>query len=296
MSKPNLGARLLQARMQLAVDTAPATKPLPDYVNFQLARLRLLHDLPFRYLVPDARLLPDESARFFTLDEAWLAKLVTGALSAAGSGSRERARAEAAAGEATERSAQLRYSVRKVSLGRTKFELAVGADKDVAPGTVSGMLLRSRLVSQWPNFALRAWTTTDKRTIPDGVDPAGLEEKRPELVVPILRMERLAPSVMLALFDGVPRMFWLEEPHGAVQFGLTKERNSFELELRDEQGRETATKIDVPMRLGGQLKGVVDINGLAMKIDQERPLGVKRGSAGLAMQLLRAPARQRFEN
>jgi hypothetical protein len=130
MSKLNLGARLLQARMKLAADTAappsgnantPAIKPLPDYVNFQLARLRLLHDLPFRYLVPDARLLPDESARFFTLDEAWLAKLVTGALSTAGSGSREMARAKAAAGEATVRSAQLRYSVRKVSLGRTKF-------------------------------------------------------------------------------------------------------------------------------------------------------------------------------
>ena len=64
---PSLGARLLRARIEHAVgvDEQVAAAgddlaPLAPYVEFQLARLRLLHDVPFRYLVPDARLLPDE--------------------------------------------------------------------------------------------------------------------------------------------------------------------------------------------------------------------------------------------
>ena len=38
---------------------------LPDSVVDWLARLRLLCNVPFAYLVPDHRLLPTESIRFF---------------------------------------------------------------------------------------------------------------------------------------------------------------------------------------------------------------------------------------
>src|SRR5262245_37464933 len=67
----------------------PTPPPLPPYVRHVLGRLRLLHDVPFRYLVPDARLLPDESIRFFVLDRAWLDELLAGATAVGTGGSRE---------------------------------------------------------------------------------------------------------------------------------------------------------------------------------------------------------------
>ncbi|MCP3887529.1 MAG: hypothetical protein GY702_01490 [Desulfobulbaceae bacterium] len=302
MSAKNLGSRMLIARLdrQFGTSTTPEevpTRALPNYVNFQLARLRLLHDIPFRYLVPDARLLPDESARLFTLDDEWLSAVVVGALSAAGNGSRELTRARAAVGEAELRSTQLRYAVRKVALRRAEFELAADSDHDVNPGTVSGLLLRSKLVSQWPRLALRAWTSADRRRIPDGADPDRIEQNRPELVVPILRMEHLSPGVLLALFDGIPEMFWLEEPHGAVQYGVSETSGGgYEVELRDADAQETSTTVPVGFRPGAVADGVVSITSLANAIDQAQPLGTARGSAGLAAQLLRPPIRQRYES
>lgn len=69
------------AGLQATVTTgAPATDP-PDSVVTWLAKLRLLYGVPFFYLVPDARMLPPESIRFFQVDENWLDALLDGAFS-----------------------------------------------------------------------------------------------------------------------------------------------------------------------------------------------------------------------
>src|SRR3954447_18760906 len=60
------------------LDQAP---PFPDSAGRWLARLCLLGGLPFDHLVPDARMLPPESMRFFFVDQNWLDALVDGALS-----------------------------------------------------------------------------------------------------------------------------------------------------------------------------------------------------------------------
>ena len=41
----------------------------------------MLEGIPFHYLVPDERLLPPESLKFFVVDPAWLAALRDGAFS-----------------------------------------------------------------------------------------------------------------------------------------------------------------------------------------------------------------------
>src|SRR3954464_236065 len=57
----------------------PAAPPPRQYVAAKLAQLRLLDDVPFAHMVPDAALLPPESLRFFALDGAWTDALVAGA-------------------------------------------------------------------------------------------------------------------------------------------------------------------------------------------------------------------------
>src|SRR5512147_1252660 len=68
---------------------------VPGELRRFLARLRLLHDIPFSYLVPDADLLPIESIRFFYIDRAWTDALVQGVLSVGTITTADRAQLEA---------------------------------------------------------------------------------------------------------------------------------------------------------------------------------------------------------
>ena len=72
---------------------------LPSYMEMFLAHLRLLIGVPFDYLVPDARLLPDESIRFFYLDRSWTDRLVDGAIAVGKIGTREQAHHQAHAAD-----------------------------------------------------------------------------------------------------------------------------------------------------------------------------------------------------
>lgn len=296
----NVAAGAMHAKKRKNVTAAATTSPLPDYVGHALARWRLLHDVPFRYLVPDARLLPAESIRFFTIDGAWLDALATGALVMGGGGSRERARAHVTMSAAHAAADGHRHYVRDIARGR----LTLDGIKDMlgerlagvaAEPVVSGFLLRSKLVSDWPGLQLRAWTSNAPADVPPRADPATLAAAHPELVVPILRLERLSPSVMIALFAGIPRLIWIEEPHHGVQYGVEYMAGNATVPLRNETGQDLGTRIAVPMRTGADaIPGVVDVAALGRALDQARPLDSPRGSGALALTLIQAPARQRF--
>src|SRR5512147_27981 len=68
---------------------------VPGELRRFLARLRLLHGVPFSYLVPDADLLPIESIRFFYVDRAWTDAMVQGVLSVGTITTADRAQLEA---------------------------------------------------------------------------------------------------------------------------------------------------------------------------------------------------------
>jgi len=291
------GAQLLAARTPGPATPAPGFRAaveepanLPDYVKFALAQWRLLHDIPFVYLVPDAQLLPAESVRFFQLDGGWLDALAAGALQVGATTAVDQARASDPA--LTAASTELVPLVRDVRRGRST--LAAGASVvEVAEGDqpVTGFLLRSALVADWPGLLVRAYTTTD---VPSGADPAQWERDHPETVVRLLRLERLAPSVLLALFDGVPALVWFEEPHHGVQMGVQVVGTGYQVPLRGPTGDPLPLpNVAVPLRTGS-VPGVVDVEALAAALDQAAPLGTPRGSAGLALCLLQPPARQRF--
>lgn len=53
----------------------------PKAVSNYLSDLSLLKNVPFNYLVPDARQLPKESIRYFNIDPGWVASLIDGAFS-----------------------------------------------------------------------------------------------------------------------------------------------------------------------------------------------------------------------
>ena len=179
---------------------------VPRELSDFLARLRLLEGVPFSYLVPDADLLPLESVRFFYVDRAWTDALVQGALSVGTVSTADHAQLERV------------YPAVRDELDEDERSVRVTGSERTSPQgparTITGFLLRSRAVSGWPGLHVRAYREelgeADDAQIPES-DPRRLK---------VLRLERLAPAVLLALFDGVPAVVHVEEPRQGIQFGF----------------------------------------------------------------------------
>lgn len=108
----------------------PAVGPgqMPDVLASWLNDLSLLKGVPFNYLVPDERMLPEESIRFFQLDSLWVECLLDGA-----------------------------FSVGRVAT--SDYEQDQSVDVARAADTrnqVTGFLLRSDAVSGWPGLLVDA--------------------------------------------------------------------------------------------------------------------------------------------
>jgi hypothetical protein len=132
----------------------------------------------------------------------------------------------------------------------------------------------------------------------------------PELVMPLLRLERLSPSVLIALFQGIPKLVWCEEPHHGVQFGVEETRTGkMFIPVRDASGHLVTsgtisdTQIPLPMRTGGRrVVAVAQLRKDIIKKKQELaakpgipPLPAQTGAAGFAISVLNPPWRQRFQ-
>jgi hypothetical protein len=183
----------IQARL-----TGDGVPGLPGAVTGFLARLRLLYGIPFNYLVPDERMLPSESLRFFYLDGAWVDSLLEGALSLGNSTSGDAAMSRAVAPLLHQSSHAGARAIRPALLGMP----AAPIDGSITPvANPTGFLLRSQVVTGWPGMEVH------------GFDAAGNE-------LPILRLEQVGPGVLLGIFDGVARKLVLNEHPEALHFGV----------------------------------------------------------------------------
>jgi len=281
------------AATDVSLTTTETEHVVPDDLRGFLARLRLLNGVPFAYLAADSDLLPPESIRFFYVDRGWTDALVQGVLSVGTITTIDRAQLEEV------------YSYVRDEVDRE--ERAVRLPKDAKDLTgdaviISGFLLRSRAVSGWPGLHVRGY-----RTEPATRDDEILQEDDPSRLK-VLRMERLAPAVLLVLFDGIPEVVHVEEPRSGIQFGVdlhgtgtpnqyrstTKARDAL---TGDKLGGPNGIDVDVPFRRGAP--GVIDVTRLADKLNGVAGTnlgqhGPEVDGAEFAVEMLRFPYRQVF--
>jgi hypothetical protein len=264
------------------------TRVTPFELRDFLARLRLLEGVPFSYLVADSELLPTESIRFFYLDRAWTDAIVQGALSVGTVSTSDRAQLEALYGTVRD---EVDEEERRVRLPGGE------AVQQGAAGPVTGFLLRSRAVSGWPGLHVRAY-----REELGGSDDATIPESDPRRIK-LLRMERLAPAVLLVLFDGIPAVVHVEEPRQGIQFGVRLSPaggpNDFSAEVIARDATTAADvaperRVTVPFRPGSP--GVLDMQRLdtALMNTTGTNMGAEVDGAEFALQMLRFPYRQVF--
>ncbi|MGY2907875.1 hypothetical protein [Bradyrhizobium sp. URHC0002] len=254
----------------------------PLAVRDWLARLRLLEGVPFNTIVADSELLPKESIRFFYLDRAWTDALVQGALSVGTVNSGDRAQLQTLYPAICD---EIDAQERLVRLpGSEALQLGQAAQ-------ITGMLLRSRAVSGWPALQVRAY----RREV--GNDEDIIPESNPDRLK-LLRLERLAPAVLLALFDGVPEVVHIEEPRQGVQFGVKLapqgDGNSFSATVRARDiftAKDVEPKKNMPVSFRGGAPGVIDLKRTLDTFHNEASV---HSGAEFALQMIRFPYRQVF--
>lgn len=285
-------------RRPIQLDTTEPESEMPPYMELFLSHLRLLVGVPFDYLVPDERLLPDESIRFFYIDRSWTDRLVDGAIAVGKIGTREQAHHHGHAPAVNQQIDLSERIIRTIQRGLKGFGDAKTAnDKDTTSAdTITGFLMRSSAVSGWPHMDVRAYKTA----IPERFDPADPE------VVPLqlktLRLELLSPGVMIALFQGVPQLVILEEPHNGVMFGLHVDDGVDKIYLRDTTGHQVPSSgppyLDIPLPFRSTNSRVIHVTELMRRLNQNSPSASSihvSGSASFAIAVLDPPWRQRFE-
>ncbi|HEY0164121.1 MAG TPA: hypothetical protein VGB39_01980, partial [Sphingomicrobium sp.] len=174
---------------------------IPDLVAGFIGQLRLLVGVPFAWLVPDEAMLPPESFRLFSVDPNWVEALVDGAFSI---------------GRATESElnsdAEQQVMLRTLSASaararrtndRPHLATAKASSEGTALETVTGMLLRSQLVSGWPRLNINGYS-----------DVLGNDE------VPKLRMAHLSKDVIVCLFHGEVQMVAIHEAPEQLHCGI----------------------------------------------------------------------------
>jgi len=282
-------------------DTEPEAE-MPPYMESFLAHLRLLVGVPFENMIPDPRMLSDESIRFFYLDRSWTDRLVDGAIAVGKIGTREQAHHQAHSAPVNQQLDFTERGVRNLQRGKSFTDVKKEISGQQPPaGIITGFLLRSGAVAGWPHMDVRAYSSD----IPEPLEPGSDTAKSQQLTT--LRLERLSPAILLALFDGIPQLVFLEEPHHGVQFGVHAGRTAFEIDLRDATGHQIRVNPadpnsnpvtqSVTMRAGQ--RRVIAVASLRASLVNQRnthtTMPEQKGSSAFAIEVLNPPWRQRFE-
>jgi len=230
--------------------------PMPTSVTAWLDDLALFKHVPFNYLVPAESMLPAESIRFFVIDPLWRAALMDGA-----------------------------FSIGRVLSSDAERDLSHLAplQQNFSVGTVSGFLLRSHVVEGWPHLQVEGYSSI----------PQDAQAERFATPLPILRMERLAPDLLLCLFDGNLQTLDLHEVPETIHFGLSYEANPHSVSenglsgwykaYRDILNAEEQTPVVDASPYLTPTSGRLDITGLANALqslaDVNDPNAVRDGAS-----------------
>lgn len=265
---------------------------IPSAVITWLRDLALLRQVPLAYLVPDPRLLPTESIRFFHVDRTWTDRLIDGALWAANLGTLD-----------------MTYRMRTLIALRAAIADALddlvhwpddvdhnynypwSAGDLQAP--ITGMLIRSELVRRWPDlevlgYRVNVFTGANGR-------PARSDRVR------LLRRDILAKDLMIVLFAGTPVRVEVKEPPTAIRFGVepNQAKTGYEVNLRAVDGKRIgSTTVPITPRWGSSTPRIIQPQQIADQIStlwgNHQPRRPKAGSRDVALNLEQLPYVQVF--
>ena len=235
---------------QLPLSTGNHPPAIPATVSQWYQDLVLLKHLPFNYLVADESMLPVESIRFFYIDHLWIEALLDGA-----------------------------FSIGRVPGTEALEGQLFTALKQLQALPVTGMLLRSAVVSGWPHLQVNGYS--------DVIDNDDFAP--PSDTVDLMRMDRVADDILLCLFGDEVKTVDIHERPEAIHFGLdysgdVKDKDLvFDKEFHDpaNAGKQSGTPNTIHWKDGSTVPSatnhyVVDLNTTITKSNLSA--GIKNGA------------------
>jgi len=231
---------------------------MPEELWNWFDKLLDLEAVPFNYLVPDERMLPAESIRFFYLDPNWMQALFLGAFSLGRPLDQDRH------GDPT-----LRNGTPLLDTGIAR----------------TGFMMRSSVISGWPDLQLEAYLKTDP------VNPLSMIK------------QKLTDNIVLCLIDGEPDEidFFLKATQ--LHFGFYKSDPSsidYHKKFRNKDGKEMliTDKIGNPLPPSDEMLDMdsrtLKIKGLAKFINEHLDFP-EMDSASFALSMIEGVARFKWK-
>ena len=261
-----------------------------------LAGLRLLEGVPFAQIAPNAAALPAESIRFFYVDPNYLNALADGASGVGLQTTRDLLQHRA-----------LRTPMRHAAIERAQALRARRIEKTLASSVTAPARPRGRPISSvplsspaGPGCEIKAYSATIPNSNP-------LSPDLNSLIAP-LRMDRLAPDVLLCLYPKVPIWIELDEPKEGLAFGVedpATKGGDPQVALRyldnstGNMGKTTGKDASFTLAtyLRSQTTRVVNIGLWQQYLStQVPPSTTKWGPAAFAIEMVRAPEQMIFQN
>jgi len=249
---------------QLPINYQQISTEPPELVLAWLTDMSILKQVPFNYLIPNEQLSPNESIRFFWVDNLWVQYLMMGAL----------------------------------SIGRVydpedmSDHLVHLLPEDLLPQALTpltGVLIRSSAVTHFPDIRIR------------GYSQIFADEKPHTEVLPMIRMDRLGTGLLFCLFQGELKTLDVTRKPETMHFGLdlieqqpSGQSVSYRKDLRNQQGEEDINLHITPLPWKSSENLVVDVRELADQISKKVPPKNSFTSAHFALQMIEGTANIRF--
>lgn len=208
--------------------------PFPEGIINWLSELVLLENIPFNNLIADENLLPNESMRLFYLDKNWTNTLLDGALSI---------------GIHSERDLLLQRAMNQIIRQKTNEKLG---EANIIVGTISGLIIRSSIVTNYKDFKVIGFEDSDKTT-----------------EIKSLRKVRLSSNILMVLFESVPQLIEIKTATENQVLAIVNNKITLR-SIENEVGQaidKTVTLEQADFR--NKEKRILNISALQQKIAQQ---------------------------
>lgn len=180
-------------------------------ITKQLAKLTLLYDIPFPYLIPYEEMLQEHDIRFFYLDPNWVRCLLDGACSLGRSASSDYSHDAVFIENLYRNAVTGNLNIRRALLHKEPV-----FKKFSELPACTGFLLRSPLVGEWRGLEFDVFADQDGTS-----------------KLTLLRLESLAPDILIGMVDGILRRVDIKEPAESFHYGFREEEDgTFTKQLR----------------------------------------------------------------
>lgn len=253
-----------------------------------LGKVQLLEGVPFNHLVPDPAALPVESLRFFYIDQNWLNSLTDGALSIGVQSTKDSFFRQIMKGVLDSAVEEEKLVMRAKIAGTASGDHEGDSTKEA----MSGILIRSAIVSGWPGLVVEAFKGDRQSGTP----------------LKLLRMDRLSPDVLLCIFLDIPDTIVIAEPPQGLCFGVEDNGGINLRKLSEQTGQPTGKTFpstggfqtfyrSANAGVGQFVLNLNDGSGSVIQTLETAPyLGQAIGPAQFALEMIKSPEEISFKN